>query len=137
MICGRGVMGACGNHDAKPACFPYSACSLERACSPSRAFSSHLRKDAGTEQAKRSKGVFWWHSGWPVAFCGLLHLTVCFCKPVTEFLGRNDTMGQLCRQYGRVLVTGAPVFPVFGGLLQAFVRNNRRHESEWQSCPAV
>ena len=45
-------------------------------------------------------------------------------KPVTEFLGRNDTMGNYVDEYGRVLVTGAPVF-LFSAFLQAFVRNDR------------
>ena len=45
-------------------------------------------------------------------------------RPVTEFLGRNDTMGNYVDEYGRVLVTGAPVF-LFSAFLQAFVRNDR------------
>lgn len=44
--------------------------------------------------------------------------------PVTEFLGRNETMGAYVDEYGRVLVTGAPVF-LFSAFLQAFVRNDR------------
>ena len=47
-----------------------------------------------------------------------------FFDPVTRFLGRNESMDLYVRQYGRVLVTGAPVF-VFSGFLQAFVRNDR------------
>lgn len=48
---------------------------------------------------------------------------LCF-NPVTEFLGRNETMGAYVDEYGRILVTGAPVF-LFSAFLQAFVRNDR------------
>ena len=43
---------------------------------------------------------------------------------VTRFLGRNDTMASYVDSYGRILVTGAPVF-LFSAFLQAFVRNDR------------
>lgn len=44
--------------------------------------------------------------------------------PVTKFLGRNETMDLYVREYGRILVWGAPVF-LLSSFLQAFVRNDR------------
>ncbi len=43
---------------------------------------------------------------------------------VTKFLGRNETMDPYVREYGRILISGAPVF-LFSSLLQSFVRNDR------------
>lgn len=47
-----------------------------------------------------------------------------FFDAVTAFLGRTESVGALVDEYGRILVTGAPVF-VFSSFLQAFVRNDR------------
>lgn len=44
--------------------------------------------------------------------------------PVTRFLGRNETMDSYVSEYGRILVTGAPVF-LFSAFFQAMVRNDR------------
>lgn len=44
--------------------------------------------------------------------------------PVTKFLGRNETMDPYVREYGRILVSGAPVF-LLSAFLQSFVRNDR------------
>lgn len=59
-------------------------------------------------------------------FAGLFYAAVfqIFFDPVTAFLGRNESMDQLVRQYGRILIGGAPVF-VCSSFLQAFVRNDR------------
>lgn len=47
-----------------------------------------------------------------------------FFDPVTKLLGRNDSMDAYVREYGGVLVTGAPIF-LFSSMLQAFVRNDK------------
>lgn len=44
--------------------------------------------------------------------------------PVTAFLGRNESMDRFVRQYGRILIAGAPIF-VCSSFFQAFVRNDR------------
>ncbi len=44
--------------------------------------------------------------------------------PVTAFLGRNESMDLFVRQYGRILIAGAPVF-VCSSFFQAFVRNDK------------
>lgn len=44
--------------------------------------------------------------------------------PVTAFLGRNESMDLFVRQYGRILIAGAPIF-VSSSFFQAFVRNDR------------
>ena len=44
--------------------------------------------------------------------------------PVTEFLGRNESMDLFVRQYGRILIAGVPVF-VCSSFFQAFVRNDK------------
>ncbi len=51
-------------------------------------------------------------------FCNL------FFDQVTALLGRNETMDSLVREYGRILVAGAPVF-MMSSFLQAFVRNDK------------
>ena len=47
-----------------------------------------------------------------------------FFDQVTGFLGRNESMDLFVRQYGRSLITGAPIF-VCSSFFQAFVRNDR------------
>lgn len=47
-----------------------------------------------------------------------------FFGPVTAFLGRNDTMEAYVNEYGRILVSGSPVF-LTSAFLQAFVRNDK------------
>ena len=44
--------------------------------------------------------------------------------PVTAFLGRNESMDLFVRQYGRILIAGAPIF-ICSSFFQAFVRNDR------------
>lgn len=45
-------------------------------------------------------------------------------EPLTKLLGRNETMDPYVREYGRILVTAAPVF-LFSSFFQAFVRNDK------------
>lgn len=45
-------------------------------------------------------------------------------EPVTAFLGRNESMDLFVRQYGRILIAGAPIF-VCSSFFQAFVRNDK------------
>lgn len=47
-----------------------------------------------------------------------------FFDPVTKFLGRNESMDLFVRQYGKILIAGAPIF-VCSSFFQAFVRNDR------------
>ena len=47
-----------------------------------------------------------------------------FFDPITAVLGRNEAMDALVREYGRILVAGAPVF-MASSFLQAFVRNDK------------
>lgn len=47
-----------------------------------------------------------------------------FFDPLTRLLGRNDSMSIYVEEYGRILVSGAPVF-LFSSFLQAFVRNDK------------
>ena len=46
-----------------------------------------------------------------------------FFDPVTKFLGRNESMDLFVRQYGKILIAGAPIF-VCSSFFQAFVRND-------------
>ncbi|WP_243009175.1 MATE family efflux transporter [Clostridium sp. AM58-1XD] len=56
----------------------------------------------------------------------VFYLVVCnvFFDEITGFLGRNETMDSLVREYGKILIAGIPVF-VFSSFLQAFVRNDK------------
>lgn len=47
-----------------------------------------------------------------------------FFAPLTGFLGRTESMSVYVEGYGRILVSGAPVF-LFSAFLQAFVRNDK------------
>lgn len=47
-----------------------------------------------------------------------------FFDALTRMLGKNETMETFVNEYGRILVSGAPVF-VFSSFLQAFVRNDK------------
>lgn len=47
-----------------------------------------------------------------------------FFDSLTGLLGKNEAMEELVDSYGRILVSGAPVF-VFSSFLQAFVRNDK------------
>ncbi len=60
------------------------------------------------------------------AVAGVFYVTAghLLFDPVTKFLGRNETMDLYVREYGRILVWGAPVF-LLSSFLQAFVRNDR------------
>ena len=53
----------------------------------------------------------------------LIVCNVCF-DPLTAFLGRNESMDAYVRGYGKILVSGAPIF-AFSSFLQAFVRNDK------------
>lgn len=57
---------------------------------------------------------------------GIFYVTAghLFFDPLTRFLGRNASMDLYVQEYGRVLVTGAPVF-LLSSFFQAFVRNDR------------
>lgn len=57
---------------------------------------------------------------------GIFYLTAfhLLFDPVTRFLGRNASMDAYVREYGRILITGAPIF-LFSSFFQAFVRNDR------------
>lgn len=46
-----------------------------------------------------------------------------FFGPLTRFLGRTDTMEDYVNHYGKILVSGAPIFMI-SSFLQAFVRND-------------
>lgn len=61
------------------------------------------------------------------AFFAVCYLVGChlFFDPLTAFLGRNESMDAYVTGYGRVLVSGAPLF-VFSSFLQAFVRNDKK-----------
>lgn len=52
-----------------------------------------------------------------VLFCNL------FFEPLLTFLGNTESMNDYTVSYGRILVTGAPVY-IFSTFLQAFVRND-------------
>ncbi len=65
------------------------------------------------------------------AFAGVVLMAVfyeVFCNlffdQLTALLGRNEAMDGLVREYGRILVAGAPVF-LLSSFLQAFVRNDK------------
>lgn len=60
------------------------------------------------------------------AVTGIFYLAAftLFFDPVTLFLGRNESMDAYVREYGRILITGAPIF-LFSSFFQAFVRNDR------------
>ncbi|WP_312442493.1 MATE family efflux transporter [Lacrimispora sp.] len=60
------------------------------------------------------------------AVAGVFYVTAghLLFDPVTKFLGRNETMDLYVRGYGRILVSGAPVF-LLSSFLQSFVRNDR------------
>lgn len=47
-----------------------------------------------------------------------------FFDPVTAWLGRKEATDHLVREYGRILVSAAPVF-LFSSFLQAFIRNDK------------
>lgn len=47
-----------------------------------------------------------------------------FFDPLTKLLGKNESMSIYVEEYGRILVSGAPVF-LLSAFLQAFVRNDK------------
>lgn len=57
---------------------------------------------------------------------GVLYLILgqLFFDPFTKFLGRNEAMDSLVREYGRILIFGAPLF-LFSAFFQTFLRNDK------------
>ncbi len=47
-----------------------------------------------------------------------------FFLPITAFLGRNENMTHYVKEYGRILISGAPAF-LFASFYQVFVRNDK------------
>ncbi|WP_124065934.1 MATE family efflux transporter [Clostridium sp. E02] len=47
-----------------------------------------------------------------------------FFDPFTKFLGRNEAMDSMVREYGRILIFGAPLF-LFSAFFQTFLRNDK------------